>query len=77
MRSEADMAPVAADPVQIGACKVGHLARSALARATVVSLLRIEPLIPAGLTWPAMSIVRRQSGVILIFAIVAGVGFAL
>jgi hypothetical protein len=29
-RSEADMAPVAADPVQIGACKVGHFASSAL-----------------------------------------------
>jgi hypothetical protein len=38
---------------------------------------RIGPLIPAMLTWPAMSIVRRRWGVILIFAIVAGVGFAL
>jgi hypothetical protein len=38
---------------------------------------RIGPLIPAMLTWPATSIARRRWGVILIFAIVAGVGLAL
>jgi hypothetical protein len=38
---------------------------------------RIGPLIPAMLLWPAMTLVRRRWGVILIFVIVVGIGYAI
>jgi hypothetical protein len=38
---------------------------------------RIGPLIPAVLTWPVMSLVRRRWGVVLIFVVLAVAGIAI